>query len=769
MKQRGLAMNIVDVLYSNYLPYAKSVILERAVPGIDGLKPSQRRVLYTMYEMKLLDDNAFKKKCQTIVGNAAAIHPHGDSSTYETLVYMTDRHGSLNAPYVEGKGNFGDARMTEEKYAAMRYTEAKLHKTCKYMFEGINENAVDMVDNFDGTKKEPALLPVQFPNILVNSNNGVAVGVSSSIPSYSLANVCKATAGMVINEIDTPEKLAEALGVPEFPTGCTLHTDQDTLVKLCKDGTGSFVLTATTEIYSDRIIIREIPYNTTVQNIISEVDHAVKDKILPEISDIRDEVEYNSFQITIYLKRGSDPREVMQKLYRVTSLRNSISFNTVVIINDEYKVLGVYNLLQEWISWRLETIKRMFQFRLDEAMGKEAKLSAWSKVQGRILEAVELITHSSYDSAKEKLKSRFDMTDIQAEYFLGLAVRRLTEDTVKKQLIELEEQRAKIREYHDMVSNRDKGVSLMVQQLAEVYKNIGRKSKTQRGDKLPDRMEEPKRKISEEQVRVIYTKQGFIKRLETINSIMNFTPNEGDEILENMLIKNNDFILVMTTDGDCHKILVDDIDSSRGGCKIKVHQMLGLPSSDNIVKVIPAGDYSGSFTIMYPTGKAQIVTWGRCCGKRKQYKNLFSPVDPGNYWIVNAEKFFVVTFPINKKNYSDPSGVKACYVDLSVQLSISQRAVLRLTQPSSRDMIIGYIPVEDVPDISKIDIDAYRKPYPILIDFNLLRKNKVEEDVEEVTEDEVEDTTDSTVSSVDEFNVDDLLGSSNVEETEYEE
>ena len=762
-------MNIVDVLYENYLPYAKSVILNRAVPAIDGLKPSQRRVLYTMYDMKLLDANAFKKKCTNIVGKVAPLHPHGDSSIYETLVYLTDNRGSLNVPYIEGKGNFGDTRMPEEKYAAMRYTEAKLHPSCKYMFEGINEGAVDIVDNFDGTEKEPTLLPVQYPNILVNSNSGIAVGVSSSIPSYALPNVCKATAGMALGEIDSPEKLAEALGVPEFPTGCTLHTDQEGLVKLCTVGKGSFVLTATTEVYSDKIVVREIPYNTSVASIIHDIDCAVKDKIIPEISDARDASEYGSFKIIIYLKRGSDARNVLQRLYRVTSLRNSISFNTVVIIDNDYKTIGVYELLQDWISWRLETIRRMYQYRLDRSIEKEAKLSAWEKVKGRVLEAVEIVTRSKRDLAKRNLMGHFDMTEAQADYFVDLRIGRLTEDNVEEQLRALDKLKEEIASYTEMVESKEKRVNLMVNQLVEIYGKLGSRRKTMRADKIVEDDTELKRKISEEDVRVIYTKQGFIKRLETATSILNFRPNEGDSIVENMLIKNNDYILVMTVDGDCHKILVDDIDSSRGGCKIKLHQMLGLSNAESIVKVIPAGDYSGSFTIMYPSGKAEIVTWERCSGKRKQYKNLFNPVDPGNYWIVDADKFFVVTFPSNKKNYNDISGIKACYVDLSVQLSTSKRAVLRVTQPSSRDMIIGYVPLEDVPDISKIDIEAYKKPYPILIDFNLLRKNpnKEEEGIE--TEESTPENTVTEAAPVVDYNIEELLANANVEETEYEE
>lgn len=729
-------MDIVTALYSNYLPYAKSVIIDRSVVRIDGLKPSQRRIMYSMWEAGLVDSDADKVKSTKVVGDTMnKYHPHGDS-IYETMVYMSDNHGGLNVPYINAKGNFGDVRSPEDGFAKPRYTEVKLHESAKYMFDGIKENAVDMVDNFDNTLKEPVVLPVKYPNILVNSNAGIAVALSANIPSYALRNVCAATIGVMDGTIKTDKELSEVLGAPEFPTGGIVRVNDKMLEDLCRTGSGTVTLTARMAVKGNKIIVTEIPYNSSTKRIITAIDNAVKEKFIPEVTKVQDETGLNAFGITIELKKGADVQDVIKRLLRFTPLRTTVSFNTVIIKGEDYEYMGIMKLLKEWIKFRLDTLKRIYEFRRDKSADVVKKLSVWEKVQGHMSELVELITHSKYDEVEDKLMKAFDLTKEEVVYFTDLRVKRLTEDTVAKQLKSLADERVKLAEFARIANSKDARVDIIKAELKEVSEKFGRANRTVIDSPLELKNLLPQKVISTDTVQVVFTKQGFVKKLDTTSAIMSAKPDPDDDFVERFPIRNNDYIMVLTTSGDCHKVFVDDIDNSRGGMKVRLCDMLGLSSPKDIVKVMPAKDYTGRFTIVYPDGKAQIVSVSKCAGNRKKYKGVFSPVEPGNYWVMESPKFFI-TLLNRKAKEGDYSSMKAAYVDISTTLEMLNRAVLRLVRIPARDRIIDCVPIEKIPDIDLIDCEKYNnKAYPYSIDAGLIypELKKADEDTADENE-----------------------------------
>ncbi len=388
-------MNINRIIMSKMLGYAKYTITDRAIPSIDGLKPVQRRIMYTMHNLGLDKANASPVKSVKVVGDTMGkYHPHGDRSIYSAMIMMSDAYEALNAPYVHGDSSFGKRYTRDIEAASMRYTEAKLAPISKEFFEGIDEGSIEMVRNFDNTENEPKLLPVKFPNILVNASDGIAVGISSCIPSYSLTSVCKATKGMIQKTINNNAELAEALGAPQFTTGGFLHASKESLEKLCATGRGSFVISGKVELYADRIVVREIPYTTTVEKILEDIDTAVKENKIKGIKDAVDAIGLDGLEIEITLKSGYNSREVLNKLCRYTTLRDTISYNTSVIINDRVRQdLGVWGVIEEWVKFREECIVKLYNNRLKKVYEEEHIQETWSKINGRLKEVIEILVN----------------------------------------------------------------------------------------------------------------------------------------------------------------------------------------------------------------------------------------------------------------------------------------------------------------------------------------------------------------------------------------
>lgn len=704
-------MELTRVLLTNYLPYSKSTILERAIPSIDGLKPAQRRVLYTMYKLGLLGADKNKSKSSKIVGATMSIHPHGDSSIYEAMVNMTTGHEGLNIGYIESKGSFGKV-YSKVGYAASRYTEAKLAPICEEMFANIKEDAVDFVDNFDGTEQEPTILPATFPSVLVNTTAGVAVGTSSYIPSFALNNVCDATIGILKGEIKTAADLAPVLGVPEFTTGGYLHTDEASLLKLCETGKQGFTLSGSVNLYPNKIVIEEIPYNTTAEDIIKSVTDYAKSGELREVTDIHDDTGLSGFKMTVELRKGANSRDVLAKLNRLTPLRSRINFRTRVIVDGRCKELGLLDLLNTWIDFRDTTITRIYKYRLRKLEHNENVLSTWEKIQGHILEVVEIISKNTEANAKVLLMQRFKLDEEQCEYLLEFKIRQLTEDRVKKSLIKLAEVRDEIVYTKKVVSDRAERVKIIISELEEVKKKYGKKRRTQSAEIVVENKEKiEKAPVNNETVKVILTENGFIKRLTTTREIMNYVVPEGDTIIKSWGIKNNEYLLVFTYDGTVYRLLVDTIDAGKN-LKEQLYQKLNLASKNEIMFVDAAGDYSGYFHIVYPNGRGLRVNYSRANGNRAKYISLYEKVTPGTAFITKADKFFIVT-----------RRLKAAYIDLETLGMLKSRMAFKVARISSGDAIMGILDYDKMPAAKLIDFDKYNKDYTVKVGDDVLWKS----------------------------------------------
>ena len=702
-------MDIRKVLLTNYLPYAKGTILGRAIPSIDGLKPAQRRILYTMYRMGLLKGN--KTKSSNIVGQTMRVHPHGDMSIYETMVRMSSGNETLNVPYVEGKGNFGKVYSKELAYAAPRYTEAKLADICKELFDGIDEGAVDMINNFDDTTKEPTLLPVKFPTILVNPSSGIAVSTSSNIPSFALKNVCEATIGMLKGEIKDVEALMDVLDVPEFTTGGHVHASKEDLKALGEKGRHSFIVSGSVVTYPDRIEIYEIPYRTTAEAIVGDIEELAKSGELKEVSDVRDEIDLQGFKLVVELKRGADSQKVLAKLNRYTKLRMQMSFTTRVIVNDRCEELGIYELLETWIGFRMETIRRIYEHRYNKAAEREHLLNAWDKIKLNIQDVANLIANRNEKEAREQLMEFYDLDEVQADYILDMRIRMFTQDNLKKRLKELAKVRDDMQSYKLLVEDDNAKRKLMIEELTYIKDEYGEERKTHRAEPIviADTIEEEEEQIDDTLVSVILTKSGYLKRLVTLRDMERFELPEGEEIAQRWNVRNNDYLLVFTYSGECHKLLVDSIDASGAKLRDNIVQLLSLPDEKQILFIDVAGDYSGHFNLVYPNGRGRRIHYERVSGNRDKYISVFEGGEPGKLWLTKADQFFMIT-----------ARRKAAYCDLRLMGTATNRTAFKVARVNSDDMIFGLQPIENVPDMSAIDLDRYRRDYTVNIGDDVL-------------------------------------------------
>ena len=707
-------MEISKLLILNYLPYAKSTIIARALVSIDGLKPVQRRVLYTMNNLRLGDPSASTCKSVKIIGDTMGkYHPHGDSSIYEALVMMTNGYDAFNIPYIRSKGSMGKCYSKKLKYAAPRYTEAKLEKICSEMFDGINENAVDIIDNFDGTEKEPTLLPVKFPTILVNSSAGIAVGTSSNIPSFALKNVCQATIGVMRGTITKASELAPVLGVPEFTTGGKLHTSAASLEHLCETGCGSFAISGTVEVYSNKIIITEIPYCTSVEDILDAIDNEMKQGNFKGIKSVDDEIGLEGLRLSIGIKNGYNSRDVLQELYRLTDLRTKISFRTRIIVADRYREMGLMEVIDNWLSFRTTCIQRMYQFRLEKDSKKEHLLATWDFIKDDINNVVQMISKNTDSDAKNILMSQYGMDDLQAEYLLDMKIRSITTDRAAKALKELSETRERINEYTLITTSDDARKDIIEKELLEIIQKYARDRRTIESDELiEDDNKLPEQKISDETVSILFTKDGYVKRLVSLSDMSKtFSFTNGDCELGRWSLKNNEHLLVFDIHGAVHKVIADDIDSSRGKFVEKLYQKAGLEKAEEMLFVDVCGDYSGYFNLVYPNGRGTRVYYSKALGNRKSYKSIYDEVKPGQCFVTKHDKFFLITHR-----------QKAAYCDITNLGVLTARTAFKVARISSGDWFEKLQPYSKVPNVELINLDKYNKDYTVSIGYDVLVK-----------------------------------------------
>ena len=622
---------IVDTIENNFMPYAMSVIMSRAIPEIDGFKPSHRKILYMMYKMGLL--TGARAKSAKIVGQVMQLNPHGDAAIYDTMVRLSKGYEALLHPYVDSKGNFGKAFSRDMMWAASRYTEAKLEKICAELFADIDKDTVDMVDNFDNSMKEPALLPVTFPSVLVNANTGIAVGMASSICSFNLEEVCKTTIELLR---DPKFDVSETLKAPDFAGGGLLVYDKAAMDEIYNTGRGSFKVRARYSFDKSNscIEITEIPPTTTSEAIIDKVIEKVKAGSLREISDIRDETDLSGLKITIDVKRGTDPDKLMKKLYASTPLQDSFSCNFNVLINGMPRVLGVRELLGEWIEFRSGCVRRRTAFDLKRATDRLHLLRGLEKMLLDIDKAISIIRNTEEESeVVPNLMIGFRIDKIQAEYVAEIKLRHLNKEYILKRLQDIDRLEEAIKDLNDILENPKRIKQIIIYELKEVVKKYAKPRKTEiiYSVELEEETVEPD--IPEYPVTVFFTKGGYFKKITPLSLRMSSTQKlkDGDEIAQTVETANSSELLFFTNKCHVYKSRACDFDDTKASVLGDyVAAKLEMEDGELPVYMAVTSDYSGYMMFFFENGKAAKVSLDayRTVTKRKKLIKAFSDKSP---------------------------------------------------------------------------------------------------------------------------------------------
>jgi len=633
IKGAGLVQDevITDTLTGNYMPYAMSVILSRAIPEIDGLKPSHRKLLYTMYNMGLLQGGTIKSA--NIVGRTMQLNPHGDAAIYETMVRLSRGNEALLYPFVESKGNFGKAYSKNMMYAASRYTEAKLAPICHELFDDIKLDTVDFVDNYDNTMKEPTLLPVTFPTILCNVTTGIAVGMASSIASFNIKEICDTTVALMKN----PDHIiSDTLVAPDFVGGGYILYNKSELDKIYETGRGSVKVRAkyTYDKKYNCIDITQIPPTTTSEAVIDKVVELVKSNKIKEISDIRDETDLSGLKITIDLKRGVDADKFMLKLYKMTPLQDSFSCNFNLLIKGRPVVLGVKGILLEWIDFRLECIRRRITFNLDKKRKQLHLLKGLSKILLDIDKAVKIVRETESESeVVPNLMIGFGIDEIQAEYVAEIKLRHLNREYILKRIKDIEQLENDIADLEATLASKNKMKKIIIGELDAVAGKYdsGRKSEVlyDADEELPAEVIE----IADYPVTLFLSEQGYLKKIKTANLRMSGEQKvkEGDRMLPEIECSNKDELLFFTNNHQVYKSKADDFADTKASVLGEyVPSKLDMDEGEQVVYMAVLSEYSGYMLFAFENGKLAKVDMSAYATKtnRKKLINAYSNKSP---------------------------------------------------------------------------------------------------------------------------------------------
>ena len=603
-----LRQNITDTLETNYMPYAMSVILSRAIPEIDGFKPSHRKLLYTMYKMGLI--NGARTKSANIVGQTMKLNPHGDAAIYDTMVRLSRGYEALLHPFVDSKGNFGKAYSRDMQWAAPRYTEAKLAPICTELFAEIDKDTVDFVDNYDNTMKEPSLLPVRFPSILANPTTGIAVGMASSICPFNLRELCETTIALIK---DPEADISETLKAPDFAGGGLLLYDRDVIDTIYKTGRGGFKIRAKYNYDKDGkcIDITEIPPTTTAEAIIDKVIEKFKSGSLREISDIRDETDKSGLKITIDLKKGTDPDKLMQKLYKATPLEDTFSCNFNVLIAGAPRVMGVGEILNEWIAFRIECVKRRVYFDLSKAKDKLHLLEGLQKILLDIDQAIKIIRSTEEESeVVPNLMIGFGIDEIQANYVAEIKLRHLNREYILKRTQDIEQLRADIEKMEDILAHKSKIKKILVNELTDVVNKYGQDRKTRIIFASEVAEEETEEEIPDFPVNLFFSKEGYFKKItpQALRMSGEQKLKEGDEMLLEIEATNNTDLLFFTDQCQVYKAKAADFDLGKASqLGDFVANKLQMDSGENAIYMVSTLDYKGYVMFFFENGKVAKV------------------------------------------------------------------------------------------------------------------------------------------------------------------
>lgn len=644
---------ITDTLEKNYMPYAMSVIVSRAIPEIDGLKPAHRKLLYTMFKMGLLGGRLTKSA--NVVGQTMKLNPHGDSAIYETMVRLTRGNEALLHPLVESQGNFGKQYSRDMAYAASRYTEVRLDPICQEFFSDINKNTVKFVDNYDGEIQEPTLLPVAFPNILVNPNQGIAVGMASNICSFNLREVCAAAAAYMKN----PEcDIMEYMPAPDFSMGAEILYDKEQMRNIYETGRGSFKMRAVYEYdkANNCIEIKEIPYTTTIEAVLSKIMELVKANKLKEISDARDETGLDGFKLTFDLKRGTDPDALMLKLYKLTPLEDSFACNFNLLIDNVPMVLGIKRILEEWIKFRSGCIKNALKFDIDKKSEKLHLLTGLKKILMDIDKAISIIRHTEKESdVVPNLMSGFEIDKVQAEYIAEIKLRNLNKEYILNRTSEIERLIDEIDELNRILSSDREIKKLISKQLEQISKKYGqdRKTKLVEGSEAEEYNEE--NFIDDYPLTLFVTRDGYAKKVSAV-SLRSTTSEhklkENDEVTQTIETSNKAEIMFFTDKATVYKSHLYDIpDSKVSSLGEYIPSLLGLEADEKVIYAVLPGDYSGYMLFAFANGKMAKVELSGYATKsnRKRLINAYSDKSEirGIMWL--ADDCEIVAFTDNNK------------------------------------------------------------------------------------------------------------------------
>lgn len=600
---------ISETLEINYMPYAMSVIVSRAIPEIDGFKPSHRKLLYTMYKMGLM--NGGRTKSANIVGQTMHLNPHGDAAIYETMVRLARGNETLLHPFVDSKGNFGKVYSRDMAYAASRYTEAKLDPICAELFRDIDSDTVDMVDNYDATTKEPTLFPTTFPNVLVTANQGIAVGMASNICSFNLKEVCDTTIALLKN----PEAdILETLPGPDFSTGAQLLFDEAATREVYATGRGSFKLRAKWRYVKEGnlIEITEIPYTTALEVIIDKVSDLIKAGKIREIADMRDETDLGGLKLTIDLKRGVDPEKLMQKLYRTTTLQDSFPCNFNILVAGMPRVMGVGEILEEWTAWRIECIKRRLFFQIGKKEERLHLLKGLERILLDIDKAISIIRETELeDEVVPNLMIGFGIDEIQANFVAEIKLRNINKQYILKQTKSIRELEEEIENLRDTLNSNSKLKKVLISELEQVSKKYGQPRKTEIVYDAEDaEPQDEAEEIPDYPVTVFLSKGGYLKKITAQSLRMSGEQKfkEGDELAWQKESSNRAELLVFTDQYQCYKTRLSDFEDSKASVLGDyLPQKLGMDAGENVKEVIFAGDYKGFVLFFFENGKAAKV------------------------------------------------------------------------------------------------------------------------------------------------------------------
>ena len=687
---------ICQTLEQNYMPYAMSVIVSRAIPEIDGFKPSHRKLLYTMYEMGLLTKP--RTKSANIVGQTMKLNPHGDQAIYETMVRLARGNESLLHPFVDSKGNFGKVYSRDMAYAASRYTEAKLEPICQELFRDIDADTVDFADNYDGSMKEPSLLPTTFPNVLVAANMGIAVGMASNICSFNLAEVCRTAIALIKNP---DAELLDTLPAPDFPTGGEILYDPAEMLQIYQTGRGTFRLRAKWRYVKEgnMIEIYEIPYTTATEIILDKVADLIKTNKIREISDMRDETDLSGLKLTIDLKRGVDPDKLMQKLFKTTTLQDTFGCNFNILIAGMPRVMGVREILSEWTAWRTQCVRRRLYFQLNKKKDKLHLLKGLGKILLDIDKAIAIIRETELDAeVVPNLMIGFGIDQVQAEYVAEIKLRNINKEFILNRLKETDSLEQEIAELESTLGSEKKVQALICRELEQVAQKYGKERRTtlvydHEVAEADD--EEPENNYP---VTVFLSREGYFKKITAQSLRMSGEQKfkEGDSLLMTLPAQNADEMLVFTDRCQVYKCRISDFaDGKASALGDYLPGKLGFDEGESFLTAVFPGKYEGNVLFVFENGKAAKVALASYDTKsnRKRLTGAYSDKSPVKVIIPLPEEKQIALFSTDGRALIFSTAQLAVKTTRATQgvtvMSLKKKAVLQTAMELEKSTIVN--------------------------------------------------------------------------------